>query len=311
MRTHKLGIIGLGKIAQDQHLPVIKANPAFDLVAVSSQRGLGVEGVPHAFSDWREMLRLSDVDAVAVCTPPGPRHEIARAALDAGKHVLLEKPPTATLSELADLERRAAAAGRTLFTTWHSQYNRAVEEARAALAGRSVEHLLVTWKEDVRRWHPGQDWIWEAGGFGVFDPGINALSIVTRIMPAPVFIRRADLAFPSNKDAPIAATLELSAGGPGENLRAEFDWRQSGEQTWDIVVGTTDGAKLKLAKGGSRLDIDGKLVAEEPPAEYEGIYRRFDELLRQERSEIDTEPFRLVADAFMIGRRVTVEPFSE
>ena len=46
-----------------------------------------------------------------------------------------------------------------------------------------MKRLLVTWKEDVRHWHPGQQWIWEAGGFGVFDPGINALSIVTKIMP--------------------------------------------------------------------------------------------------------------------------------
>jgi D-galactose 1-dehydrogenase len=311
MQTHKLGVIGLGKIAHDQHLPVIKANPAFELVAVSSQRGLAAEGIAHAFSDWREMLRLPELDAVAVCTPPQPRHEIARAALDAGKHVLLEKPPAATLSELVDLERRAAAAGRTLFTTWHSQHNRAVEEARAALAGRSVERLLVTWKEDVRRWHPGQGWIWEAGGFGIFDPGINALSIVTRIMPMSVFVRSADLEFPSNKEAPIAATLELGTGRPGESLRAVFDWRQTGEQTWDIAITTDDGANLTLSKGGSRLEIDGSLVVEEPPAEYEGIYRRFDELLRQGRSEVDATPFRLVADAFMVGRRKTTEPFTD
>jgi D-galactose 1-dehydrogenase len=257
------------------------------------------------------MLRLPDLDAVAVCTPPQPRHEIARAALEAGKHVLLEKPPAATVSELVDLERRAAASGRTLFTTWHSQYNRAVDEARQALAGRTVERLLVTWKEDVRQWHPGQEWIWAAGGFGVFDPGINALSIVTQIMPAPVFIRRADLEFPSNRDAPIAASLELGTGRRGETLRAVFDWRQTGEQTWDIAIETSDRTSLKLSKGGGRLDVDGRLVVDEPPAEYEGIYRRFDELLREERSDVDSAPFRLVADAFMIGHRVMVEPFSD
>jgi D-galactose 1-dehydrogenase len=310
MPAHKLGVIGLGKIAQDQHLPVIQADPAFALVAVSSQRGVAIDGVPYAFTDWREMLRLSELDAVAICTPPQPRYEIARAALAAGKHVLLEKPPTATLSELADLERLAGAAGRTLFTTWHSQYNRAVDEARRALAGLGIARLLVTWKEDVRRWHPGQEWIWEAGGFGVFDPGINALSIVTRIMPAPVFIRRADLEFPCNKDAPIAATLELGFGGPGEDLRAVFDWRQAGEQTWDIAVRTVEGMDLMLTRGGSRLEIDGRLVIEEPPAEYEGIYGRFDALITEGRSEVDTAPFRLVADAFMIGRRIAVEPFS-
>jgi D-galactose 1-dehydrogenase len=66
-----------------------------------------------------------------------------------------------------------------------------------------------------------------------------------------------------------------------------------------------------LSKGGGRLDVDGRLAVDEPAAEYEGIYRRFDELLREERSEVDSAPFRLVADAFMIGHRVMVEPFSD
>lgn len=312
MRRHRIGIIGLGKIAQDQHVPVIEANPAFELVAGSSQRSVAVKGVPRVFTHYKAMLDgVPDMDAVAVCTPPGVRHGIARDALAAGKAVLLEKPPAATLSELVDLERAAAKAGRPLFATWHSQYNAAVEKARAILAGESVKSLLVTWKEDVRHWHPGQAWIWEAGNFGVFDPGINALSIVTKILPEPVFVRQAELSFPSNKDAPIAAVLEFGAGGPGQSLRAEFDWRQTGAQIWDVAVETQDGRTLELSQGGSRLALDGKLVVDEPRAEYQGIYRRFDELLRQGRSEVDMAPFRLMADAFMIGRRVTVAPFSD
>jgi D-galactose 1-dehydrogenase len=309
--AHRIGIIGVGKIAQDQHIPVIRKNPAFELLAVSSQRGMSVEGVPHAFKDYREMLRLADLDAVAVCTPPQIRHTIAREALEAGKHVLLEKPPAATLSELEDLRRAADRAGKTVFTTWHSQYNRGVDEAKKALAGQRVKRLLVTWKEDVRRWHPGQEWIWEAGGFGVFDPGINALSIVTKIMPEPIFVRRADLLTPANKDAPIAADLTFTAGREGDDLRAVFDWRQTGPQTWDIEVETEAGSRIALAQGGSRLEIDGRLVAEEKPAEYEGIYERFDTLMRAGRSEVDDDPFRLVADAFMIGRRVEVEAFED
>ena len=80
-------------------------------------------------------------------------------------------------------------------TTWHSQYNAAVARTRELLQGGTVKRMAVTWKEDVRRWHPGQKWIWTAGGFGVFDPGINALSIVTEILPAPVFVApgRADI----------------------------------------------------------------------------------------------------------------------
>ena len=310
MRPHRIGIVGLGKIAQDQHLPVIRANPAFQLVAVSSQRGLDVEGVPHAFRTHREMLdQVPDLDAVAICTPPQVRHAIAKDVLAAGKHVLLEKPPAATLSELTDLRRMAEVTGRTLFTTWHSQYNRAVDEARKVIADQSVTRLFVSWKEDVRHWHPGQMWIWEAGGFGVFDPGINALSIVTRIMPEPIFVRNAEMEFPANADAPIAANLDFSSSRPEASLRAEFDWRQTGPQTWDIHIETEQGLRLKLMNGGSRLEIDGQLAAEEAPAEYEGIYRHFDALLREGRSDVDEAPFQLVADAFMIGRRVVVEAF--
>ncbi|MBN8997536.1 MAG: Gfo/Idh/MocA family oxidoreductase [Rhizobiales bacterium] len=309
MKTYKVAIIGVGKIVEDQHLPVIAKNPRFQLAAVASQRGIEVTGAP-TFRTPAEMYQaVPDIDAVAVCTPPQVRYSYAREALDAGKHVLLEKPSTTTVGELLDLRDHAAAGKRVLFTTWHSQYNAAVEAARRALAGQAVTYLQINWKEDVRRWHPGQKWIWLAGGFGVFDPGINALSIVTHILPDPVFIRRADLTFPENCDAPIAARIEFAAARPFEHLGADFDWRQTGEQTWEIEIGTAAGNRLKLAKGGSRLDIDGQLVAEEPMAEYEAIYDRFATLLDDGASLVDEAPLRLVADAFLIGKRITTDPF--
>jgi D-galactose 1-dehydrogenase len=310
--AHKIGIIGFGKIAQDQHLPNIRANPNFELLAVASQRGLKPDEAQHAFQDWREMLKsVPDLEAVAICTPPQVRHQIAREALLAGKSVLLEKPPAATLSELDDLKRIADKAGRTLFTTWHAQYNKAVHEAKKALAGWEIKRLQVTWKEDVRHWHPGQEWIWAAGGFGVFDPGINALSIVTFIMPEPVFIKQADLQFPANRDAPIAADIQFSAAHGTGDLRAAFDWRQTGPQTWDIEVETETGFGLKLSEGGSKLEINGRLVVDEKSEEYAGIYECFDILLNERRSLVDDAPFRLVADAFMVGKRVQVEAFED
>src|SRR3546814_6448955 len=60
----------------------------------------------------------------------------------------------------------------------------------------------IVWKEDVRRWHPGQQWIWEAGGFGVLDPGINALSIATRILPRHFYLRDGLPEIPANRAAP-------------------------------------------------------------------------------------------------------------
>ncbi len=299
----RIGIVGFGKIAQDQHLPVVRKNANFDLVAVVSPRSPGPDGIRN-FRTHQEMLTaMPELEAVAICTPPQVRHDIAHDCLAAGKHVLLEKPPAATLSELVDLERVAVREDRVLYATWHSRHAAAVEEARRRLTGQKITRLAVAWKEDVRRWHPGQEWIWTAGGFGVLDPGINALSIVTRIMPEPVFVRRADLFFPANRDAPIAALLDL-----GENRHAEMDWRQTGEQIWEIEV-DTEAFRLKLANGGSRLEVDDQLVIDELPAEYEAIYDHFAELLNEGHSDVDSDPFRLVADAFMVGRRVPVEAF--
>jgi D-galactose 1-dehydrogenase len=305
---HRIGVIGLGKIAQDQHLPVIAKSPKFELAGVSSQRGLKA-GDAQAFRDYRELLRAPGIEAVAICTPPQARHLIAREALAAGKHVMLEKPPTATLSELAELERLAAECGRVLMTTWHSQYNAGVDEAKRLLAGKRVTRLFIEWKEDVRKWHPGQAWIFEAGGFGVFDPGINALSIVTKIMPEPVFVAAATLSFPAGADAPIAADLTLVVGGRTGDFSAEMDWRPIERDIWEITVEAEGGPRLLLSKGGARLEADGKLAVDETPAEYEAIYEHFAGLLDSGESYVDAAPFRLVADASLLGRRKEVEAF--
>jgi D-galactose 1-dehydrogenase len=312
MRVWKVGVIGLGKIAHDQHLPVIAANPAFRLSAITSQRGLTVGKVP-TFRTPREMYAaVPDLDAVAVCTPPQVRYETSREALAAGKHVMLEKPPAATLSELHELAHFADQRKRVLFTTWHSQYNAGVADAKQALAGKEIRRLTINWKEDVRRWHPGQKWIWTSGGFGVFDPGINALSIVTRIMPVPVFIRSADLEFPENCEAPIAAKLTFHTGaGSGHHMAGVFDWRQTGPQTWEIVVETADGETVHLENGGAKLTIDGEKIVDEEQTEYEQIYARFHELLDAGKSDVDPAPLRLVADAFLVGRRIPTEAFIE
>ena len=81
-RRHTIAIIGLGKIAQDQHVPVITANPAFELVAVCSQRGLGTGAAAQSFRTHDELLdHIRDLDAVAISTPLQVRHQIARDAL--------------------------------------------------------------------------------------------------------------------------------------------------------------------------------------------------------------------------------------
>jgi len=308
VKVVRIAIVGLGKIARDQHIPSIAATDGIELAAIAS-RNASLEGIAH-FATLDQMLaEAPDIDAVALCTPPQGRHAQAAAALKAGKHVLLEKPPGATVSELGPLVAAARQTGRTLFATWHSRFAPAVEPAKAFLANRQIKSVVVEWKEDVRVWHPRQAWIWEPGGFGVLDPGINALSIMTHILPRPFFLTRSELSFPRNRAAPIAADLAFS-DDTGVPIDVEFDWRQTGPQTWDIRV-ETDVGRLVLSSGGSRLMHDDRILVDEKQAEYRNIYRRFVELVANGASDVDLSPLVHIADAFMLGRRRDVEPFIE
>jgi D-galactose 1-dehydrogenase len=308
MSPLRIAIVGFGKIARDQHVPAITATEGAMLAAVAS-RNASLAGVQHV-PTLEVLLRDGPpVDAVALCTPPQVRRAQAAMALAAGKHVMLEKPPGATVAEIGPLLTAAAAARRTLFATWHSRFAPAVEPARQWLAGRRITAVRIAWKEDVRVWHPGQDWIWQPGGLGVFDPGINALSILTRILPQPLFVTSADLAFPANRDAPIAATLSLSDAA-GLPISAEFDFRQTGPQSWDIHV-DTDAGPVTLSSGGAKLSAGGVQHVVAAEAEYAGLYRRFVQLTATGETDVDLAPLQLVADAFLLGRRRTVEPFED
>ena len=179
----RIAVVGVGKIARDQHLPAIAGNSSFSLAATVSPHDPGPEGVPH-FASLDELLEQGPaVDAVVLCTPPQVRYGLAATALKRGMHVFLEKPPGATLAEVVALRDRADRVGVTLFAAWHSRFAAGVAPARAWLSERQIKNVSIVWREDVRVWHPGQAWIWEPGGLGVFDPGINALSILTHILP--------------------------------------------------------------------------------------------------------------------------------
>lgn len=299
--TTDICLVGIGKIAQDQHVPALAASDDWNLVATVSRSG-NVDGVP-AFQDFDAFLADSDVPVVSLCLPPVPRFDYAAKAIAAGRHVMLEKPPGATLAEVHALERMAEEAGVVLFATWHSRMAAGVAGAKAWLADKMIESLHITWREDVRKWHPGQEWVFDPGGMGVFDPGINALSILTEILPSPVFLREATLAFPENRATPIAADLTFTGG-----VTADFDWRQEGPQTWGMVA-RTDRGTLELADGGATLIIDGGSVDVGPNREYPALYERMAACVSRGQSDVDLAPMVHVADAMTLGRRVTVEPF--
>lgn len=311
MQPRKVALVGIGKIARDQHIPSIAASADWELAATVS-RGAQVEGV-EAFEDIDTMLDArTDVEIVSICVPPGPRFEYAKAALRADRHVMLEKPPGATLSECHALLQTAQQRGLSLFATWHSREAAMVEAAQQWLSDKSISSINMLWKEDVRFWHPGQDWVFDPAGMGVFDPGINGLSILTRILPDPLHVTSAVLEFPKNRHTPIAAQLAFQYSNAYTST-AELDWLHSGDPTWSIKIDTNAGS-LKLVQGGARLFINETEVASEHgdqqlQGEYPRLYARMHALLGSGESDFDLRPMTLVADCFTIAERRTCAAF--
>lgn len=310
----KIALVGVGKIALDQHVPAIAESSEWELAATVSLEG-EVEGVP-SYRDLGLFLKEQpDVETVSVCTPPLARFDCASAALKAGRNVMLEKPPGATLSECYALRELARERRQAIFATWHSREAAQVGAARQWLARKRLRRMRVIWKEDARQWHPGQRWIWEAGGMGVFDPGINALSIVTQILPVRIHLTEAELTFPSNCQAPSAASLRF-AHPDGAEVTAEMDFVAEGDPIWTIELETEEGSAV-LSMGGAVLTIDG--VEQPVPGshspfvrragaapigpEYPQLYDRMAAYAVRAHIDMDLSPMEHVVDAFAIACR--------
>jgi hypothetical protein len=142
----------------------------------------------------------------------------------------------------------------------------------------------------------------------VFDPGINAFSVITKIFPGAVFVRSAELQVPENAQTPIAAKIDLGSTAADGPLSVSFDFRWSDEEEWTIEIETTDGTQLRLERGGAKLFVDGAERPAAGPGEYPDIYRIFADLIDERRSLVDVAPFRLVADCLLVARTTRVEP---
>ncbi len=182
----------------------------------------------------------------------------------------------------ADARRRLARKqGVTLFATWHSRHAAGVAQAAGTGWRDKITHVQIDWKEDVRRWHPGQDWIWQAGGLGVFDPGINALSILTAILPEPVHLTEARLTFPENRDTPIAADLTF-AGPGGHDGHRRFRLAAGGAAELGHHGGDRCGHPAADAMAARRCTSTAcQAKTCDDTGEYPGLYARFADLHRR------------------------------
>jgi predicted dehydrogenase len=302
MQPLRIGLIGFGHVARARHIPAIAGDNRFALVAIANNMPVETLVEVPIYNDHDELLADPNVDAVAICTPPAVRADIALAALAAGKHALLEKPPCATMDELELLDKVAAERGLTLFTAWHSQHNTAVEVARELLATRRVSHLVATWHEDVERTHPGQHWIFQPKGFGVFDAGSNALSILTRILPNRIAVTDANFVVRSGDAMPIAARVSFRIDDSDDNV-ADLDWRVRHDSR-NIAVRCEDGTELSLSRSGRHLHVNGAPLVEDANSEYPRLYSHFFRVVANHDRDVDDRPLQLIVDAFHAAKNL-------
>jgi predicted dehydrogenase len=129
----KAALIGAGQIAR-QHLACLRELPDVEIAGVCDLSRATAEAsaerfrIPAWFTDHRAMLAETRPDVVHITTPPTSHFPLALAALDAGAHVVVEKPATETVGQLDTLLGRASERGRTLVEDYNYLFNRATRE---------------------------------------------------------------------------------------------------------------------------------------------------------------------------------------
>src|SRR5690242_13402293 len=151
MKKARIAIVGAGWWATTAHIPAIKSHPEAELVAVQSRERAKAErvardfGVNHAFVSVDELLALPELDGVIVSTTPNVHHVQAKAALERGLHVLVEKPMTFTVAEAQELVELAGQKKRQLIIScpWHFTAH-AIEARRLIQSGALGEIKMVS-----------------------------------------------------------------------------------------------------------------------------------------------------------------------
>ncbi len=152
---------------------------------------LQVTHICRSHDDWRSAVQADDVDAVVVGTPNALHHPQALAALEAGKHVLIDKPMAVTVAEGEELVAAASISGLTLLVGHMWRYRDEVIAARDRIAAGSVGRPVRTRGFGVHaRWGPA-GWFTDpdlAGGGALIDMGIHAIDTARFLLgdPAPV-----------------------------------------------------------------------------------------------------------------------------
>jgi predicted dehydrogenase len=267
MTKARIGIIGAGWWAAANHLPILKANPDCEVVAVNrlgqaELRQLQDQfGIPRAFEDYREMLHKVQLDGVIVSSPHVLHHQHALAVIRRGWHVMVEKPLATTADDARDIVEAARGAGREVVVPYGWNFRPFTEQARALATGVGrIEHVVLQMAsalDDLMAGQPMQETegalfrppasTWadpkRAGGYG-WGQLVHALGLlfrVTDLEPEAVFAATGKS--PAGVDYYDAAVVRFAGGATGSLSGSSTVPKHRGFQI-DLRIFGTEGMLL-------------------------------------------------------------------
>lgn len=197
MSKLRLGVIGVGGIAVNRHIPAfLKLEEDVTIVAVSDinlEQATSVAAdfdIPHAYENYNEML--PEVDAVVICTPNKFHSEISVAALNAGVHVLCEKPMAMSVAECQAMIDAAKKAEKKISIGFHYRFMKESQAAKKVVEANEIGKPLVVRIQALRRrkvpgWGVFTNKTLQGGG-SLIDYGCHLLDLSLWLMgnPQPV-----------------------------------------------------------------------------------------------------------------------------
>jgi predicted dehydrogenase len=155
----RIGVIGCGGAAWVGHLPWVWEHPHAELVAVCDANELRAREaqqryqIPVLETDYRTLLAREDIDAVCICTPQASHHDIALAAAEHSKHVLLEKPMARNVAECEEISAAFLKRGTVLMLGHQKRFSVACEKIRDIIRQGTIGeifYLTVQWGANVK-----------------------------------------------------------------------------------------------------------------------------------------------------------------
>lgn len=222
----RFGLIGCGRISP-RHIQSLAQIPSGSLVAVAdviasrAQRAAGETGA-EPYTDYRRLLDRRDIDVVTICTPSGLHALMAIEALQAGKHVLVEKPMALTLADADAMIAAAGQAGRKLGVVLQNRYNPPMQDLRRAVDEGRLGRLLlgnatVRWFRPQEYYEDGWHGTWAMDGGALMNQSIHHIDALQWMMgnPVSVFAYTATLAHRMEAEDTGVAAIRFEGGALG------------------------------------------------------------------------------------------------